>query len=75
MSIKSSKLVVQEHFWAGAQVQRAIRTIIKRYGLTCRADAIRLACVLVAEADGPLLAVRQPPATPQVGRPKAQRGR
>jgi len=71
----SDKPVVQEHFWADGQVQRAIRKIIKRYGLTRRADAIRLACVLVAEADGPLLTVRQPPATPQVGRPRAQRGR
>jgi hypothetical protein len=64
---------IQEHFWADAQVQRAIRTISKRYGLMRRADAIRLACVLVAEADGPL-PVQQPPVSPKVGRPKVQRG-
>ena len=75
MSTKTNSKPVQEHFWADAQVQRAIRTIGKRYGLMCRADAIRLACVLVAEADGPRLSVQQQPVSPQVGRPKVRRGR
>ena len=76
MSTKSNDKPVQAHFWADGQVQRALRMIIKRYGLTCRADAVRLACVLVAEADGPILVAQQSPASPPIGRPKGrQRGR
>jgi hypothetical protein len=66
----------QEHFWAGAQVRRAISKIIKRYGPMDRADAIRLACVVVGESDGPTLSAPPLIDRPQVGRPKGQpRGR
>jgi len=69
MSTKINDKPVRVNVWADSQVQRAIRTIIKRYGLGCSADAVRLACVLVAEADGPILVARQQPASPpHVGR-------
>ena len=67
---------VQEHFWAGAQVRRAISKICRCYGLVRRADAIRMACVLLAAADRPKMHAPPPPLDrPQVGRPKGRRGR
>ena len=65
----------QEHFWAGAQVRKAISKILKRYGPMPRADAIRMALVLVAEAEGPTVSAPPPIDRPPRGRPKVQRGR
>ena len=62
----------QEHFWAGAQVQHAISKICRRYGLIRRADAMRMACVILADA--PLLSTLPPIDRPQVGRPRVPRG-